>query len=184
MNCVPKSNDVVNSKTLCRLRFSKSGAHLAVPANGSVTVLARDSWQEVISLTVPDLKEGEIFTCVAWNASGELVLAGTSKGNLCLWNVDGKVLQVIETERNYEICALDWNPKEDEEVESFIYRTHFLFKGLYFNFTNFYRKNLAPKGSDLVGGPNVLIDFIYLTHSPFNAFSVLSKYFLLTGMLW
>ena len=68
-----------NSKTICGIRFSNSGAFLAVPKTDSISVLQRDSWIEAKSLKCEKLEEKEILTCVAWRKDESMIVAGTSK---------------------------------------------------------------------------------------------------------
>jgi len=113
---IPKSNDGSNSKTVCQLRFNNSGSCLAIPNNTSVSVLKRESWEEVISLTSSSLKDKEIFTAASWNSAETMVIAGTSKGNICVWSTDGTMLHFIESARNFAISAMAWNPTKDNEA--------------------------------------------------------------------
>ena len=79
-NWIPKSNDITTSKTVCGLRFSRSGALLAVPKKDGVSVLDRDnSWQEKFGLASERLADGEIVTCVDFSKDDAFVVAGTSK---------------------------------------------------------------------------------------------------------
>ena len=83
VDCIPKSNDVTTSKTVCGLRFSRSGAMLAIPKKGEVSVLARESWQEKTVLAADKLADGEMLTCLDFTHNDEWIIAGTSKVRLC-----------------------------------------------------------------------------------------------------
>ena len=68
-----------NSKTVCGIKFSNSGAFLAVPKSDSVSVLQRESWIETKSLKCDKLEDKEMFTCVDWRKDESMLVAGTSK---------------------------------------------------------------------------------------------------------
>jgi len=113
---VPKSNDASTSRTVCGLKFNGSGSQLAVPRETTVVLLARGTWDIAATFRTEKLAEKEEFTCTEWSKDGGILIAGTSKGNLCVWSKDGVFKHFLTTERNYPIAALAWNPTDASEA--------------------------------------------------------------------
>jgi len=118
VDCVPKSNDVTTSKTVCAVRFSPSGNLLAIPkSDGKVSVLRRETWEQKMCFTEKSLAENEVFTCVTFSKDENSLMAGTSKGNIYAWSVgDGKLLNFVKTDRKYQITAIASHPSKTDEV--------------------------------------------------------------------
>jgi WD40 repeat protein len=113
---LPKSNNVLNSPSTCSLSFSKCGKWLAVPTEQKVVVLGRaEKWEQVKEIKIAGLGSGEIITTTDWDSKGEHILAGTSKGNLCLVFFPTMVLvSTVHTGRKHNICGLVWHPAKNE----------------------------------------------------------------------
>jgi len=118
VDCVPKSNDVTSSKTVCAVRFSPSGNLLAIPkSDGKISVLNRETWEENMCLTDKRLDEKELFTCVTFSRNESILMAGTSKGHIYAWAVsDGKLLNFVKTDRKYQITSMASHPSKTDEV--------------------------------------------------------------------
>lgn len=59
--CLPKSNSVETSPTLCKISWTpKSGYYLAVPNKNEVVLYERNSWHKAMSLTIPNFDEKQV----------------------------------------------------------------------------------------------------------------------------
>nr|XP_023695676.1 WD repeat and HMG-box DNA-binding protein 1 [Paramormyrops kingsleyae]XP_023695677.1 WD repeat and HMG-box DNA-binding protein 1 [Paramormyrops kingsleyae] len=109
-NVLQKSNDVSNSKSLCRLSWQPiSGKLLAVPVDRLVQLYERASWSLVSSLSDDFITQA--VNVVAWSPCGKYLAAGSVGGFLTVWDVETE--QCIEREkheRGYTVCGICWHP--------------------------------------------------------------------------
>uniref|UniRef100_A0A6Q2X1R3 WDHD1 first WD40 domain-containing protein n=1 Tax=Esox lucius TaxID=8010 RepID=A0A6Q2X1R3_ESOLU len=105
-----KSNDVTNSKSLCRLAWQPRVAKLlAVPVETTVQLYQRDSWALVSTLS-DDLGTQPI-NVVAWSPCGKFLATGSIGGLLTVWDVEGKLcVDRQKHEKGYTVCGLAWHP--------------------------------------------------------------------------
>uniref|UniRef100_A0A8C9T5G3 WD repeat and HMG-box DNA-binding protein 1 n=1 Tax=Scleropages formosus TaxID=113540 RepID=A0A8C9T5G3_SCLFO len=115
-NVLQKSSDVSNAKSLCRLAWQPGfGKLLAVPADKSVQLYERNSWNNVSRLS--DDFIAQPVNVVAWSPCGKFLAAATIGGFIVVWDVDTK--QCIERqkhEKGYTVCGLSWHPSGGQIV--------------------------------------------------------------------
>ncbi|KAM9294381.1 WD repeat and HMG-box DNA-binding protein 1 [Gastrophryne carolinensis] len=111
---LPKCNDVVNAKSICRLAWQpKSGKLLAIPVDKSVHLYERDTWKNSFSLT--DNFITQALNVVTWSPCGQYIVAGSIDGCIVAWNVSTKTcLERVKHDKGFTICALAWHPKLPE----------------------------------------------------------------------
>lgn len=101
------------AKTFASVMFDpRSGKQLAYCDGSRVIVLETNTWNQIYTLTDPDLS-GQLTVC-AFSPDGILLAVGTSVGEINVWNtVTKKVIdgEVKGTERN-AITAIAWNPDQ------------------------------------------------------------------------
>ncbi|KAJ7991022.1 hypothetical protein DPEC_G00292930 [Dallia pectoralis] len=105
-----KSNDVVNSKSLCRLAWQPRVAKLlAVPVETTVQLYQRDSWALVSTLS-EDFGT-QAINVVAWSPCGKFLATGSIGGLLTVWDVESKLcVERQKHEKGYTVCGLAWHP--------------------------------------------------------------------------
>lgn len=105
-----KSNDVVNSKSICRLAWQpKTGKFLAVPVEKSVKLYRRESWSNPFDLS--DSSVSQTLNIVTWSPCGQYLAAGAINGLIVVWNVETKdCMERVKHEKGYAICGLAWHP--------------------------------------------------------------------------
>ncbi|KPP65592.1 WD repeat and HMG-box DNA-binding protein 1-like [Scleropages formosus] len=126
-NVLQKSSDVSNAKSLCRLAWQPGfGKLLAVPADKSVQLYERNSWNNVSRLSDDFIAQvsrpvmlcsPEPVNVVAWSPCGKFLAAATIGGFIVVWDVDTK--QCIERqkhEKGYTVCGLSWHPSGGQIV--------------------------------------------------------------------
>ncbi len=95
------------------------GALFAVAASERVLVYARESWEEKRELPMPQesKEKEEIFTALGWSPMGNLLVAGTSKGNMHVFDWESrKVVASFKTGRGYAVTAAAWDPRDNGEA--------------------------------------------------------------------
>ncbi|XP_068110818.1 WD repeat and HMG-box DNA-binding protein 1 [Hyperolius riggenbachi] len=107
---LPKFNDVVNAKSICRLQWQpKSGKLLAVPVDKEVHLYERGTWKSSFSLS--DAFITQTVNVVTWSPCGQFLIAGSIDGCIVAWNVATKAcLERVKHEKSFSICALAWHP--------------------------------------------------------------------------
>ena len=79
-SCHARINDVPHSPTVAGLSFSRGGDEVAVVAGGGVAVLAREGgWAPPGRRCDLGLPQGELATCLAWDADTRYLVAATNK---------------------------------------------------------------------------------------------------------
>lgn len=108
---LPKCNDVVNAKAICRLAWQpRSGKFLAVPVATTVKLYERQTWRNEVNLSNDFVSQ--TFNVVSWSPCGQFVVAGTVDGCIIVWNVQTKqCIEKVKHEKGYSICSLAWHPK-------------------------------------------------------------------------
>ncbi|XP_053553581.1 WD repeat and HMG-box DNA-binding protein 1 [Bombina bombina] len=106
-----KCNDVVNAKSICRLKWQpKSGKLLAVPVDKSVHLYERDSWRNTVTLSDDFVTQS--LNVVTWSPCGMYLVAGSVDGCIVVWNVENKAcMERIKHDKGYAISGLSWHPK-------------------------------------------------------------------------
>jgi len=117
-NVIKKSNDVPNSPSVCSLSFSKCGEWLAIPTEQKMKVLSKnDEWEQAKEMSVKGLDQGEIITVADWDSTGDYILAGTNKGNLCLIAFPSMSLaKMVHSGRKHNICQIVCHPSKNEAI--------------------------------------------------------------------
>ncbi|XP_063804462.1 WD repeat and HMG-box DNA-binding protein 1 [Pseudophryne corroboree] len=107
---LPKCNDVINAKSICRLQWQpKSGRLLAVPVDKTVHFYERFTWKMTFSLS--DNFITQPLNVVTWSPCGQYIVAGSIDGCIVAWNVVSKVcFERIKHEKGFTICGLSWHP--------------------------------------------------------------------------
>ncbi|XP_062974254.1 WD repeat and HMG-box DNA-binding protein 1 [Elgaria multicarinata webbii] len=108
---LPKCNDVVNAKSICRLSWQpKRGKLLAIPVEKAIKLYRRETWDHQLDLS--DHFITQTLNVVAWSPCGQYVAAGSIGGCIVIWNVDTQeCLERVKHEKGYTICGLAWHPK-------------------------------------------------------------------------
>ncbi|XP_073494567.1 WD repeat and HMG-box DNA-binding protein 1 [Phyllobates terribilis] len=111
LSLLPKCNDVVNAKSICRLAWQpKNGKLLAVPVDKAVQCYERDAW--VLSFSLSDDFITQPLNVVTWSPCGRFILAGSIDGRIVAWNVISKACVERELhDKGFTICCLSWHPK-------------------------------------------------------------------------
>lgn len=105
-----KTNDVTNSKSLCRLSWQpNSGKFLAVPVEEKVHLYERGSWGHVTTLSDDLLTQA--VNVVSWSPCGKLLAAASVGGVITVWDVNSKLcLERQKHEKGFTVCGLAWHP--------------------------------------------------------------------------
>ncbi|XP_063336316.1 WD repeat and HMG-box DNA-binding protein 1 [Pelmatolapia mariae] len=105
-----KSNDVTNTKSLCRLAWQPGmGKFLAVPVETKVHLYERGSWGHVSTLS-DDLLTQPI-NVVSWSPCERFLAAGCVGGLLTVWDVNSKLcVERQKHEKGFTVCSLAWHP--------------------------------------------------------------------------
>ncbi|XP_078498760.1 WD repeat and HMG-box DNA-binding protein 1 [Lissotriton helveticus] len=108
---LPKCNDVVNAKAICRLAWQpRSGKFLAVPVATTVKLYERQTWRNEVNLSNDFVSQ--TLNVVTWSPCGQFIVAGTVDGCIIVWNVLTKqCIEKVKHEKGYTICCLAWHPK-------------------------------------------------------------------------
>ncbi|NXO02703.1 WDHD1 protein, partial [Rhinopomastus cyanomelas] len=111
---LPKCNDVINAKSICRLSWQPgSGKLLAVPVDKVVKLYRRETWDSQSDLS--DTFVTQTLNVVAWSPCGQHLAAGSMDGSIVVWNVETQeCIERIKHEKNYSICGLAWHPKYNQ----------------------------------------------------------------------
>ncbi|KAG8561603.1 hypothetical protein GDO81_015408 [Engystomops pustulosus] len=111
LSLLPKCNDVINAKTICRLSWQpKNGKLLAVPVDKTIQFYERDAW--MMSFTLSDDFVTQPFNVVTWSPCGQFVIAGSIDGRIVAWNVSSKAcLERVQHDKGFTVCCLSWHPK-------------------------------------------------------------------------
>ncbi|XP_056403051.1 WD repeat and HMG-box DNA-binding protein 1 [Hyla sarda] len=111
LSILPKCNDVINAKSICRLSWQpKNGKLLAVPVDKSIQFYERDAW--MMSFSLSDDFITQPLNAVTWSPCGKFIIAGSIDGCIVAWNVTSKVcLEREQHDKKFTICCLSWHPK-------------------------------------------------------------------------
>ncbi|XP_044132418.1 WD repeat and HMG-box DNA-binding protein 1 isoform X1 [Bufo gargarizans] len=111
LSLLPKCNDIINAKSICRLSWQpKNGKLLAVPVDKTIQFYERDAW--MISFTLTDDFITQPLNVVTWSPCGQFIVAGSINGRIVAWNVLNKTcLERVEHEKGFTVCCLSWHPK-------------------------------------------------------------------------
>lgn len=112
----PQTSVFSEAKILNSPVFDKSGKHLAYPNGKSISVATTSDWEVKFKLENSSLDS--IYTVCSFSHCGSYLAAGTSKGQVSIWELSSK--EVIKGEFNGEeehpITAIEWNPNNKDEV--------------------------------------------------------------------
>ncbi|RZF44928.1 hypothetical protein LSTR_LSTR013118 [Laodelphax striatellus] len=121
LDCLPKSNSVETSPSLCRIDWTPvSGKLLAVPCKQDVTLYERNSWEKHTSFTLPTLDEKELFSVCRFSSCGQYLAVSTTKNKLLVWSVNASKLVSTLSSPTAAVCDISWNPITENE-HSFCY---------------------------------------------------------------
>ncbi|KAM5130000.1 WD repeat and HMG-box DNA-binding protein 1 [Mantella aurantiaca] len=111
LTLLPKCNDVVNAKSICRLAWQpRSGKLLAIPVDKAVHFYDRGTWKSSFSLADDFITQP--VNVVTWSPCGQYIVAGSVDGCIAAWNVGTRAcLERVKHEKGFTICALAWHPK-------------------------------------------------------------------------
>lgn len=110
LSLLPKCNDVINAKSICRLSWQpKGGKLLAVPVDKTVQFYERDAW--MMRFTLSDDFIAQPLNVVTWSPCGQFIVAGSIDGRIVAWNVLSKAcLERVQHDKGFSICCLSWHP--------------------------------------------------------------------------
>ncbi|NWR56569.1 WDHD1 protein, partial [Bucorvus abyssinicus] len=108
---LPKCNDVINAKSICRLGWQpRSGKLLAIPVEKVVKLYRRETWDGQFDLS--DTFITQPLNVVAWSPCGQYLAAGAVDGSIVVWNVETQeCIERMKHEKNYSVCGLSWHPR-------------------------------------------------------------------------
>ncbi|XP_067633364.1 WD repeat and HMG-box DNA-binding protein 1 isoform X2 [Eurosta solidaginis] len=108
-----KANSFENAEQYNTLCFTSNDT-LAYVQGKEVTVLNTETWEIKYKLSDERIK-GD-YTCCQFGKSGVFLAAGTSKGEISIFNVDHKKALSVEppTSENQAVTSLSWNNTDDE----------------------------------------------------------------------
>ncbi|XP_075213131.1 chromosome transmission fidelity 4 isoform X2 [Lycorma delicatula] len=117
-DCIPKSNSVETSVTLCKISWAPiTGYLLAVPCENEICLYARHSWQKTMSLTIPSVDKKQVFSVCSYSHCSQYLAASTTDKKLHVWNVKkGKLEFTFET-KEAPVCAIAWQPSSSDKYE-------------------------------------------------------------------
>lgn len=113
---LPQASEFSAAKVLNSPVFDKTGKYLAYPSGKSISVIKTSDWEVKFKLENPSLES--TYTVCSFSHCGLYIAAGTSKGQVSIWELSSK--EVVKGEYNGEeehpITAIEWNPKNKDEV--------------------------------------------------------------------
>lgn len=105
---LPKSNDFLTSKTLCRLTFDKKGKFLFVPFERSVKVFECENWVEKYELSDDSIQQ--TISIVSMSACGRYLAAACRDGKIVVWETAKRAVVLREWhDKRRAITSLAWN---------------------------------------------------------------------------
>ncbi|KAL1505330.1 hypothetical protein ABEB36_004921 [Hypothenemus hampei] len=113
--CFPKVNSFANAKNLCRLDFDpKDGVHLAYPCKNVIKQMNTMSWTEEEFICD---KVAADFSILQYSTCGKYLAAATVEGDFVIWRTtDKKVHRISKHCSSTAVCALMWNPKDNDQI--------------------------------------------------------------------
>jgi chromosome transmission fidelity protein 4 len=84
IHCMPKDDGSTDIK--CRMAWSPSGAHLALPSQNNVLVIERDTWATLYTL----MAHSNLVSLVAWSVNGTHLASAAMDNKLILWDASSQ----------------------------------------------------------------------------------------------
>ncbi|XP_074593912.1 chromosome transmission fidelity 4 isoform X2 [Brevipalpus obovatus] len=113
-----KSNDLLNSPTLCGLCWNKRGNMLLVPNKTSVNVYSRDTWTLKSSLKQTGFEE--LMNCDI-SSDDKYIVAGNRKGMIVVWSYTEKnstLLSTFISDSGSPLINIKFNPVDGSKLIS------------------------------------------------------------------
>ena len=112
-----KSSDSTTAPSPAKVSWQPQGMFFAVPVSKGVKIFSRGTWELETELNCDDLGSEELVGVTAWSPDGIFVAAGTTKGQILIWNANTKKIALSKvTSRGYGICAIVWDCKKTGEL--------------------------------------------------------------------
>lgn len=115
-NLHPKSNDFMDSASLCKIAWHKDGGLIAIPCEKEIHFYERETWSCKFKIQVP--ADGEFITSIVdFSPCGKYVLATTSTSMVYVFSIiNNAMLFKYSYNKKIKISSLAWNPKDQTQL--------------------------------------------------------------------
>ena len=112
-----KSSDSTTALSPAKVSWQPQGMFFAVPVSKGVKIFSRGTWDLEAELNCDGLSPEELVGVTAWSPDGTYLAAGTTKGQVLIWNASTKKISFSKvTPRGYGICAIAWDCTKTGEL--------------------------------------------------------------------
>jgi len=119
-NLHPKSNDFLDSPSLCKIAWHRDGGLIAVPCEKQIQFYERETWVSKFSINL--VNEGnptEAFmaSICCFSPDGKSVLATTNTQMIYIHSIINKsLLFKYSYTKKARLCSLAWNPNDQSDI--------------------------------------------------------------------
>jgi WD40 repeat protein len=117
-NLHKKSNDFIDSISLCKIAWHKDGGLIAVPCEKEVHFYERETWQLKFKIQLnSENDENAVASICCFSPDGRYVLVATSAQMVYVHSIITKSMVFkYSYNKKVRICSLAWNPENQNEI--------------------------------------------------------------------